>query len=99
MYSGGHQINFEDPGDDDVFGVGAIEEFSVKTLLDLATCTECGRCQSACPAWATGKPLSPKLIITDLRDHLFASAPRLLAGTAVSGKEAAAAIPPLVGVA
>jgi Fe-S oxidoreductase len=94
MYSHGHQINFEDPGDDDVFGVGAVEEFSVKTLLDLATCTECGRCQSVCPAWATGKPLSPKLIITDLRDHLFASAPRLL-----SGKESAAAIPPLVGVA
>src|SRR6185312_12177199 len=47
--------------------------------LDFATCTECGRCQSQCPAWNTGKPLSPKLVIMDLRDHLFAKAPYLLA--------------------
>jgi Fe-S oxidoreductase len=94
MYSHGHQIDFEDPADDDVFGVGRIEDFSVKTLLDLATCTECGRCQSVCPAWATDKPLSPKLIITDLRDHLFESGARLL-----SGQESAAAIRPLVGIA
>ncbi len=39
----------------------------------MATCTECGRCQSQCPAWNTGKPLSPKLLIMDLRDNLFAS--------------------------
>ena len=44
-------------------------------MLDFATCTECGRCQSQCPAWNTGKPLSPKLVIMDLRDHLFAKAP------------------------
>ena len=94
MYSGDHQIDFEDPAETDLFGVGKIEDFSVKSLLDLATCTECGRCQSACPAWNTGKALSPKLVITDLRDHLFESAPRLL-----SGADIAAAIPPLVGIA
>ena len=44
-------------------------------MLDFATCTECGRCQDQCPAWNTGKPLSPKLVIMDLRDHLFAKAP------------------------
>src|SRR4029453_3759204 len=49
-----------------------------KQLLDLVTCTECGRCQDQCPAWNTGKPLSPKLVITDLRDHLFEKAPFLL---------------------
>ncbi|BEP13899.1 (Fe-S)-binding protein [Acidothermaceae bacterium B102] len=93
MYSGDHLVDFEDPAEDDTFGVGKIEDFTVKTLLDLATCTECGRCQSVCPAWNTGKPLSPKKIITDLRDHLFASAPRLL-----SSGEAAAEIPSLVGL-
>jgi Fe-S oxidoreductase len=67
------------------FGVGAIEEASWKQLLDLATCTECGRCQSQCPAWATGKPLSPKLVIMDLRDELFAAAPRLLGTTEKHG--------------
>jgi Fe-S oxidoreductase len=63
--------------EDTTFGVGVIEEFSWKQLLDFATCTECGRCQSQCPAWATDKPLSPKLLIMGLRDNLFASAPRL----------------------
>jgi Fe-S oxidoreductase/TM2 domain-containing membrane protein YozV len=53
------------------FGVGRIAEFSWKQLLDFPTCTECGRCQSQCPAWATAKPLSPKLVIMDLRDELL----------------------------
>ena len=78
MTSAGKPINFEDPGEDDVFGVGKIEDFTWKGMLDFATCTECGRCQSQCPAWNTGKPLSPKLLITDLRDHAFAKAPYLL---------------------
>ncbi len=54
------------------FGVSAIEGFGRKALLDLIACTECGRCQAACPAWATGKPLTPKGVILDLRDHLRA---------------------------
>jgi Fe-S oxidoreductase len=78
MESRGEPINFEDPKEDDVFGRGKIEDFTWKGMLDFATCTECGRCQSQCPAWNTGKPLSPKLVIMDLRDHLFAKAPYLL---------------------
>ncbi|HSL08925.1 MAG TPA: (Fe-S)-binding protein [Pseudonocardiaceae bacterium] len=78
MESGGKEIDFEDPGEDDVFGRGKIEDFTWKGMLDFATCTECGRCQSQCPAWNTGKPLSPKLVIMDLRDHLFAKAPYLI---------------------
>jgi Fe-S oxidoreductase len=80
MESGGKPINFEDPGEDDVFGRGKIEDFTWKGMLDFATCTECGRCQSQCPAWNTGKPLSPKLLIMDLRDHLFAKAPYIIGG-------------------
>jgi Fe-S oxidoreductase len=83
MESGGKEIDFEDPGEDDVFGRGKIEDFTWKGLLDLATCTECGRCQSQCPAWNTGKPLSPKLVIMDLRDHLLAKAPYLIGGQKV----------------
>ncbi|CAM5314376.1 Fe-S oxidoreductase OS=Streptomyces fumanus OX=67302 GN=GCM10018772_11100 PE=4 SV=1 [Streptomyces fumanus] len=60
MTSGGKPIDFADPGEDDVFGVSQVEHFSWKGLLDFSTCTECGRCQSQCPAWNTGKPLSPK---------------------------------------
>ena len=78
MYSGGAPIDFEDPGEDDIFGRGKVEDFTWKGLLDFATCTECGRCQSQCPAWNTGKPLSPKLLIMSLRDNAFAQAPYLI---------------------
>jgi Fe-S oxidoreductase len=71
----GEPINFEDPAEDAVLGRGKIEDFTWKGYLDFTTCTECGRCQSQCPAWNTGKPLSPKLVIMDLRDHMFAKAP------------------------
>jgi Fe-S oxidoreductase len=73
--------------DDPVIGVNKVEQFSWKGMLDFATCTECGRCQSQCPAWNTGKPLSPKLLIMDLRDHLFAKAPYLLAANGAAGTE------------
>jgi Fe-S oxidoreductase len=73
-------MDMERVTEDTVFGVGHVGEFTWKQMLDFATCTECGRCQSQCPAWNTGKPLSPKLVIMDLRDTLFASADRLLAG-------------------
>ncbi|NNN18538.1 MAG: 4Fe-4S dicluster domain-containing protein [Acidimicrobiaceae bacterium] len=68
----------EQLSEDDVFGVGQIEHLTWKQNLDLATCTECGRCQEQCPAWNTGKPLSPKLLVMSLRDHLFKSAPSLI---------------------
>lgn len=67
----------EDLPDDARLGVGAIEDFTWKGLLDFSTCTECGRCQDQCPAWATGKPLSPKLVTLALRDHAAATAPYL----------------------
>ncbi|MFA6576340.1 MAG: (Fe-S)-binding protein, partial [Nocardioides sp.] len=72
--------DIEDLDEDAKLGVGAVEDFSWKGLLDMATCTECGRCQSQCPAWNTEKPLSPKLMIMALRDASFAKAPYLLAG-------------------
>ncbi|MDF2584668.1 MAG: putative iron-sulfur-binding reductase [Mycobacterium sp.] len=76
----GEPIDFDDPAEDAVFGRGKIEDFTWKGYLDFTTCTECGRCQSQCPAWNTGKPLSPKLVIMNLRDHMFAKAPYFLDG-------------------
>jgi len=84
----GVPIDFSDVenlSEDTTFGRGKIEDFTWKGYLDFATCTECGRCQSQCPAWNTGKPLSPKLVIMDLRDHLFAKAPYLIDGKTVPG--------------
>ncbi len=72
MLSHGEVINFEDPKDDDVFGLGTRADITWKGLLDMSSCTECGRCQSQCPAWHTDKPLSPKLLIMAMRDHAFA---------------------------
>ena len=103
MRSNGKVVDFEEADPDtDIFGRGKIEDFTWKGFLDMATCTECGRCQSQCPAYATGKPLSPKMVILDLRDHAMAKAPWLLAGSdeareALGPEVKAEAERPLVG--
>ncbi|MFC0624727.1 (Fe-S)-binding protein [Kribbella deserti] len=73
--------NIEELDEDAALGVGKIEDFTWKGLLDFTTCTECGRCQSQCPAWNTDKPLSPKLVVMNLREHAYAKAPYLLASS------------------
>ncbi|MGI5493412.1 (Fe-S)-binding protein [Microtetraspora malaysiensis] len=81
MRSGGKVLDFEEADPEvDVFGRGKITDTSWKGFLDFYTCTECGRCQSQCPAWNTDKPLSPKMLIIDQRDYAFQVAPYLLAG-------------------
>jgi hypothetical protein len=102
MRSGGKVLDFEEADPDtDVFGIGKVEDLTWKGMLDLGTCTECGRCQSQCPAWTTGKPLSPKQLILDLRDHAFAKAPYLLTDeegrVGLSAEVLAEAERPLVG--
>jgi Fe-S oxidoreductase len=83
-------MDMENMDEDTVFGAGKIEHFSWKQMLDFVTCTECGRCQSQCPAWNTGKPLSPKLVIMDLRDELLHHSKRLLAvSSAKTGRDGA----------
>src|SRR3954463_1788746 len=90
----GEVLDFEkidDLDEDAALGVGKVEDFTWKGLLDFSTCTECGRCQSQCPAWNTDKPLSPKLLVMALRDHADAKSPWLLASEEVraGGIEAA----------
>ncbi|MDP1878093.1 MAG: heterodisulfide reductase-related iron-sulfur binding cluster [Actinomycetota bacterium] len=79
IYYQGKPVDFEDPPDDAAFGKGHIADFTWKNMVDFMACTECGRCQSQCPAWNTEKPLSPKLMIMNLRDTMFTQAPYLLA--------------------
>jgi len=64
------------------FGSSTIADMTWKQMVDTMSCTECGRCQDVCPAYATGKELSPKLLIMGLRDQLFAEGPNLLADPA-----------------
>ena len=69
----------ETPEEDMRFGIGTVEDLTWKQMMDAMSCTECGRCQDACPAYATGKTLSPKLVIMGVRDHLFEEGPKALA--------------------
>jgi Fe-S oxidoreductase/nitrate reductase gamma subunit len=61
----------------EIFGIEKATDMTWKDLLDAFVCMECGRCQDACPAYASGKPLSPKMIIFNLEKHLLAEAGRL----------------------
>ncbi len=62
------------------FGTSTVADLTWKQMVDSFSCTECGRCQDVCPAWATGKVLSPKLLIMGVRDQLLAEGPIALAG-------------------
>ncbi|MGZ8571483.1 MAG: (Fe-S)-binding protein, partial [Actinomycetota bacterium] len=78
------RIDLEAPEEELHFGAAVATDLSQKQVLDLFSCTECGRCQEVCPAWATGKPLSPKLLIMDLRDHVVGESAAIL-GTSPTG--------------
>jgi Fe-S oxidoreductase len=73
-------LRFDVPDDEMRFGAGTVRDLTWKQTLDTFSCTECGRCQDVCPAWATGKELSPKLLIMALRDQVFAEGPQLVRG-------------------
>jgi Fe-S oxidoreductase len=102
MMIDGAPVDFEaieELDEDATLGVATISDFTWKGLLDFTTCTECGRCQSQCPAWNTEKPLSPKLLMMGLRDHAYAQAPYLQAAAAGAPADPEHPVDvPLVGV-
>src|SRR5262249_33930949 len=69
------QLDIED--ENATFGLRTLQDLGWKDLLDGFTCTECGRCQAACPAWNTGKPLNPKFFIMGIRDMSKSAAERI----------------------
>ena len=73
-------LRFDGPEEEMRFGAGTVPDLTWKQTLDTFSCTECGRCQDVCPAWATGKELSPKLLIMALRDQVFDEGPKLIRG-------------------
>ena len=73
-------LRFDGPDDQIRFGIGTVADLTWKEIVDGFSCTECGRCQDVCPAHATGKLLSPKLLIMGVRDQVFAEGPLALAG-------------------
>ena len=76
-------LRFDVPDDELRFGVATIADLTRKEVVDAFSCTECGRCQDACPAHATGKILSPKLLIMGVRDQLFAQSTEPIVGNGV----------------
>lgn len=88
----GAQINPLDLESEEVeeFGVSRVEGFTRKQLLDLYACAECGRCQDNCPAYLSGKSLSPMLLMTKLKDHLIERGETLRRGLQGSAEEASA---------
>ncbi|HZO77844.1 MAG TPA: (Fe-S)-binding protein [Solirubrobacteraceae bacterium] len=76
-------VDFEADDADIRFGSGSAADLTFKEVLDTFSCTECGRCQDACPAFATGKVLSPKLVIMGLRDQVLAQEQSTLVPDAV----------------
>jgi len=79
----------------ETYGVTTINEFTWKQLLDLDACTRCGRCQDQCPAYLSEKPLTPKKIIQDLKNHLKTEGKILLGGDNKEGSETT--LTPIVG--
>ena len=69
-----------DAADIEIFGAADVPQLSWKSLLDGFACTECGRCTSVCPANTTGKPLSPRKIIINVRERLEELAPLTVDG-------------------
>ena len=84
-------LDFEVPDEEMRFGAGTVPDMTWKQMMDTFSCTECGRCQDVCPAWNTGKELSPKLLIMGLRDKVFADGPKLLRDVAGFEPDAARA--------
>jgi Fe-S oxidoreductase len=86
-------IDFEKPEQEVRFGSARVTDMTWKQMVDTMSCTECGRCQDVCPAYATGKALSPKLLIMAVRDQLLAEGPKAL------GTPGAYTPPPIVPTA
>jgi len=71
----------------ETFGASKIQDFTWKDLLDLYACAVCGRCHANCPAHLSGKSLSPREVIHNLKEHLLEAGPGLLAGKAEASSE------------
>ncbi len=79
------------------FGTSHIDQFTWKQVLDMFSCTECGRCSSQCPATATGKPLAPRQLLLDLRDYMYARQDEVIAKRVHHKPNGDGAEPPEVG--
>jgi len=85
-------LNLIDPEKAETIGASKIQDFTWKQLLDLYACAVCGRCHANCPATLSGKPLNPREVILNLKDHLLEVGPQLLKGETPSANPGTAMI-------
>jgi Fe-S oxidoreductase len=90
------QLSKQDLENSVTFGTSYINQFSWKQVLDMYSCTECGRCSSHCPATMSGKQLAPRQLMLNLRDYLYENEAQLLAAKPANG-DGADEMPPTVG--
>jgi Fe-S oxidoreductase/nitrate reductase gamma subunit len=83
----------------EAFGVGKLEEFTWKQIFDSEACTRCGRCQDGCPAYLTGKPLSPKKMVQDIKTYWLEQAPAAIKAKVLAAKAGSAPAPEEAGKA
>jgi len=72
-------MDLENVDEDTRFGISTVTDFTWKQMLDMYTCTECGRCREFCPTTLTGKPLQPVVYLKTVRDQLYREQKELLA--------------------
>jgi Fe-S oxidoreductase len=89
-------MDLEDIDEDTTFGISTITDFSWKQMLDMYTCTECGRCREFCPTTITHKPLQPVLFLKTVRDQLYAEQPEILADPGENGRASETELVPVV---
>jgi Fe-S oxidoreductase len=83
----GHLEPIADFENAESFGVGTLEEFTQKQIFDSDACTRCGRCQDGCPAYLTGKHLSPKKLVQDIKTYWLEKAPAAVAAKNAAGED------------
>lgn len=89
-------MDLENIEEDSRFGIATITDFSWKQMLDMYTCTECGRCREFCPTTITHKPLQPVLYLKSVRDQLYREQPALLGSPGEGGRSSEQELVPLV---
>ncbi len=89
-------MDLENVDEDSTFGISTITDFTWKQMLDMYTCTECGRCREFCPTTMTHKPLQPVLYLKSVRDQLYSEQKTLLADPGGTGHASDAELVPAV---
>ncbi len=87
----GYQEPIRDFENAESFGVSKLEEFTWKQIFDADACTKCGRCQDGCPAYLSGKHLSPKKLVQDIKTHWLEKAPAAIKAKVKAATEGAEA--------